>query len=115
LFKTFGIPLPDFMHNVTETTLATLLKYAPDPFSGNLLLLRALKAPTFPGADATCGWDSVVEGEIEVLWAPGDHETMFLEPNLTVVGKTVRDGLQRARDMMQNGSGSGNSANRQHA
>lgn len=115
LFKTFGIPLPDFMHNVTETTLATLLKYAPDPFSGNLLLLRALKAPTFPGADATCGWDSVVKGEIEVLWAPGDHETMFLEPNLTVVGKTVRDGLQRAQNALQKEPGSGNSANRQQA
>lgn len=97
VFKRFGIPLPDFMHNVTQTTLVTLQQYTPEPFEGNLMLLRAINEPTLPGADATCGWNEVVKGDIEVSWAPGDHETMFLEPNLTLVGKTVREALQRAQ------------------
>lgn len=94
IFKLLGQPLPDFMHNVTSTTLMSLQQYEPQPFDGNVLLIRATKAPSLPGADATCGWNSVVRGNIDVAWVPGDHETMFMEPNLAVVGKTLRDKLE---------------------
>jgi non-ribosomal peptide synthetase component F/thioesterase domain-containing protein len=96
VFKTLGLPAPDFMQNLTQTTLMSLQQYEPHPFSGNIMLMRAMKAPNLPGADPTCGWNQVVKGNIDVQWVPGDHETMFLEPNLKVVGKTLREGLEKA-------------------
>jgi thioesterase domain-containing protein len=96
IFKVFGLALPDFMHNLTQTTLMSLQQYEPQPFSGNVLLMRATKAPDIPGADSTCGWNRVVKGNIDVRWVPGDHETMFLEPNLEIVGKTLQESLERA-------------------
>lgn len=97
IYKLLGRPLPDFMHNVTSTTLMSLQQYEPQSFDGNVLLIRATKAPSLQGADATCGWNSVVKGDIDVAWVPGDHETMFMEPNLAVVGKTLRDKLEATR------------------
>src|SRR5580698_3791406 len=99
-FKTLGFPLPDFMHNLTETTLLSLQRYEPRPFRGNVMLMRAMKAPNLPGADATCGWNKIVEGAIDVRWVPGDHETMFLEPNLDDVGKDLRERLEQAQQRL---------------
>ena len=99
-FKTLGFPLPDFMHNLTETTLLSLQRYEPRPFRGNVMLMRAMKAPNLPGADATCGWNKIVEGAIDVRWVPGDHETMFLEPNLEAVGKNLRESLEQAQQRL---------------
>ncbi len=96
IFKALGRPLPDFMYNVSETTLMSLQQYEPQSFPGNMLLIRATSAPSLPGADPTCGWNQVVEGTIDVAWVQGDHETMFLEPNLEEVGKTLRDNLEKA-------------------
>jgi thioesterase domain-containing protein/acyl-coenzyme A synthetase/AMP-(fatty) acid ligase len=102
IFKTLGLQLPDFMQNLTQTTLMSLQQYEPQPYAGNVMLMRAMKAPTLPGADPTCGWNQVVKGNIDVQWAPGDHETMFLEPNLGVVGKTLRESLEGAHRATSN-------------
>lgn len=100
IFKLIGQPLPDFMHNVTATTRRSFQQGTYQPFSVDLMLMRALMAPSFPGSDPECGWGEIVKGKIDVLWVPGDHETMFLEPNLSEVGKTLRGSLDQARENM---------------
>jgi len=95
--KTFGLPLPHFMHNVSLTTLNSLREYRSSvPYPGSMTLIRAKEAPYIPGAEAHCGWNAVVQGEIEVLWAPGNHETMFMTPNLQTVGEFLKHGLLKA-------------------
>jgi thioesterase domain-containing protein len=93
----FGLPLPHFMHNVSLTTLNSLKEYqGVEPYSGSLTLIRAKEAPYMPGAKEHCGWESIVKGGIKVLWAPGDHESMFIAPNLQTVGEFLRQGLNEA-------------------
>lgn len=95
--KFFGLPLPHFMHNVSLTTLNSLREYrASEPYPGAMTIIRAKEAPYIPGAEEHCGWNAVVQGEIEVLWAPGNHETMFMPPNLQTVGEFLKQGLLRA-------------------
>jgi non-ribosomal peptide synthetase component F/thioesterase domain-containing protein len=95
--KRFGLSLPHFMHNVSLTTLNSLKEYrGVEPYAGTLTLIRAQEAPYFPGAKEHCGWDSIVTGGVKVLWAPGDHESMFLDPHLQKVGEQLRESLNEA-------------------
>jgi thioesterase domain-containing protein/non-ribosomal peptide synthetase component F/acyl carrier protein len=92
--RKFGLSLPHFMHNVSLTTLNSLKEYrGVEPYAGSLTLIRAKEAPYFPGAQEHCGWDAIVTGGVKVLWAPGDHESMFLEPHLQKVGELLRESL----------------------
>ena len=95
--KRFGFSLPHFMHNVSLTTLNSLKEYrGVEAYPGPLTLIRAKEAPYIPGAQEHCGWNAIVKGEIKVLWAPGDHETMFIPPHIHSVGEFLRQGLAEA-------------------
>jgi thioesterase domain-containing protein/acyl-coenzyme A synthetase/AMP-(fatty) acid ligase len=100
--KRFGLPLPHFMHNVSLTTLNSLKEYrGVEPYPGSLTLIRAKEAPYIPGAQEHCGWEPIVLGGVKVLWAPGDHESMFLPPNLHTVGEFLRQSLAEAYAQQQ--------------
>jgi thioesterase domain-containing protein len=95
--RKFGLQLPHFMHNVSLTTLNSLKQYrGVEPYPGSLVLIRAKQAPYIPGAREHCGWDAIVKGGVKVLWAPGDHESMFLNPHLQTVGELLRESLAEA-------------------
>jgi non-ribosomal peptide synthetase component F/thioesterase domain-containing protein len=95
--KRFGLPMPHFMHNVSLTTLNSLKEYrGVEPYPGSMVLIRAKDAPYIPGAQEHCGWNAIVQGGVQVLWAPGDHESMFLPPRLHTVGEFLRQGLAEA-------------------
>ena len=95
--RKFGLQLPHFMHNVSLTTLNSLKEYrGVEPYPGSLILIRAKQAPYIPGAKEHCGWDAIVKGGVKVLWAPGDHESMFLNPHLQTVGDLLRQSLAEA-------------------
>ena len=51
-------------------------------FPGRITLIRATDAVYIPGAEPDCGWGALAAKGIDVEWAPGKHETMFMEPNL---------------------------------
>jgi non-ribosomal peptide synthetase component F/thioesterase domain-containing protein/acyl carrier protein len=95
--RKFGLTLPHFMHNVSLTTLNSLKEYrGVEPYAGSLTLIRAEEAPYIPGAREHCGWDAIVKGGVKVLWATGNHESMFLDPHLQKVGQYLREGLAEA-------------------
>jgi thioesterase domain-containing protein/acyl-coenzyme A synthetase/AMP-(fatty) acid ligase len=89
LFHLFGAPLPHFMHNISLKTLSSVQGYKGKPYSGHVTLIRATDAPYIPGADPACGWNAVAQGGVDVRFAPGTHETMFLEPNLSALGEIL--------------------------
>jgi thioesterase domain-containing protein/acyl-CoA synthetase (AMP-forming)/AMP-acid ligase II/acyl carrier protein len=90
LFTRFNLPLPDFMHNVSLTTMHAVKLYRGTPFPGRITLIRATEAHYIPGADISCGWGALAREGVRVLWAPGDHESMFVDPNLDVLGTLLK-------------------------
>ncbi|MBV8629389.1 MAG: AMP-binding protein [Silvibacterium sp.] len=98
LFQSLGLPLPAFMHNVSLQTFESIRSYNGQPFPGRITLIRATDAPYIPGAEPACGWGALAARGVEVHWAPGNHETMFIEPNLSVVGELVRQSLGKAQE-----------------
>ena len=111
LFHSLGLPLPAFMHNVSLQTFESIRSYNGNPLPGRITLIRATDAPYVPGGEPACGWGLLAEQGVDVHWAPGNHETMFVEPNLSVVGSLVSESLRKAQEapikVEVQGSGSG--------
>jgi len=59
----------------------------------HLTLVRAIDSLHLEGGALTCGWEIVAEQGVDVLWAPGDHETMFRGNNLRVTANLVSESL----------------------
>jgi non-ribosomal peptide synthetase component F/thioesterase domain-containing protein len=97
LSKRLGFALPHFMHNISLDTLNATARYECDPFPCRITLMRATESHHIPGSDAACGWGLIAADGVEVLWAPGNHESMFKEPNLSVVGKMISGLLEQAQ------------------
>jgi non-ribosomal peptide synthetase component F/thioesterase domain-containing protein len=96
LFTRFGMPLPHFMHNVSRNTLDLVQNYHGRPYPGCITLIRAAYAPYLPQADQACGWNTLAEGGVEVFFAPGTHESMFLEPNLSALAEILDNCFAKA-------------------
>ena len=94
LQRLFGFPLPDAVFNNTWARVAAIQNYAPASYAGKVLLLRALDVPQLPGTDEALGWNEVVDEGVDVVFVPGDHQSMFHDPNIDVLSKHLREAFQ---------------------
>jgi thioesterase domain-containing protein/NAD(P)-dependent dehydrogenase (short-subunit alcohol dehydrogenase family)/aryl carrier-like protein len=79
---------------VEEANLAALRRYVPKPYPADVVLFRALDDPDADFSDPMMGWRATVEGEIEVIDAPGTHNSLVHDP---VFGELFRARLRRAQ------------------
>lgn len=92
----FHMPLPQFMYNTSLKTFAALQQYRERLVPIQLTLVRASDSREVKGAGPACGWDRVAEKGVNVVWAPGSHETMFVGRNLEATAAIVRATLEPA-------------------
>jgi hypothetical protein len=59
-------------------------------------LIRAQQTRRIPGGSEACGWEQIAQKGVDVLWAPGDHETMFRGENLAVTAVLIRSSLENS-------------------
>ena len=68
--------------------------YTRPPWTGRVVLVRATEPHfIFDSLGESYGWDKIVDGGVEVLRVPGDHDTLMLEPNASVLVGVLRDVL----------------------
>jgi thioesterase domain-containing protein/non-ribosomal peptide synthetase component F/acyl carrier protein len=96
LSEKYRFELPQFMHNTSFETFSALKDYQGERVPVRLTLIRASESREVAGASASCGWEQIAEHGVDVLWAPGDHESMFRGENLKVTSEIVRRGLASA-------------------
>ncbi|MBV8731941.1 MAG: AMP-binding protein [Acidobacteriia bacterium] len=89
----YGIAPPAFMHNISWMTFASMQVHKLQPYDGDITLFRASDIAA-PEEDPTLGWGEIALREIDVIWVPGDHESMFREPNLSVFGAALRNAFE---------------------
>jgi surfactin family lipopeptide synthetase A len=70
-------------------------RYEPQPYPGKMVLLQSSDWPTGPYFDFKLGWEQLVAGGIEFHWIPGDHPSMFTEPNVNLVAEKLRAHLSQ--------------------
>jgi amino acid adenylation domain-containing protein len=73
-----------------------LQTYAPRPYSGRVVLLRARDESANYGPDL--GWSGLVEQLVEVRPVPGDHNSLMYEPHVGCVTEELKGFLDRALD-----------------
>lgn len=88
---------------VARASQQALRSYAPETYSGNVILLRAETladedANDFYRAsfsDSAMNWGALVTGQIEVQEVSGDHITMLVDPYVRELGRCLQRCLDR--------------------
>jgi amino acid adenylation domain-containing protein len=96
LQRLLGFALPDAVFNNTWSRVAAIQNHAPATYPGRVVLFRAADVPHPTIADDTLGWKEVVQEPVEVVFVPGDHETMFHEPHAGFFGRRLREAFQQS-------------------
>jgi thioesterase domain-containing protein len=71
-------------------------EYRPQPYEGCVLLITAEASLRDRQADATFGWNTVAS-ELDITEVPGNHHTMFTEPNVESVAAAINAKLLNIR------------------
>jgi thioesterase domain-containing protein len=81
------------MKSTEEILKVAADQYRPKPWHGRLTLFRTALQP-----DARLPWDlgwaPLAKEGVEVCDLPGDHWTIFREPNIFVLAKQLREHLE---------------------
>ena len=94
LQRIFGPLLPRSVFDNSWSRIGALQKFSAPSYPGKVVLFRAADVPVLHGGDESMGWDDIVEGGVEVVFVPGDHESMFRKPNLQFLSQRFRQALQ---------------------
>jgi thioesterase domain-containing protein len=89
----------DATARLLEANLRASRAYVPRPYPGPMTLFRASEHPHWFGfdfRDPLQGWGRSARGELEVHPVPGDHWTLFDEPNVRVLAAELAACLRGA-------------------
>ncbi|MGB8356511.1 MAG: thioesterase domain-containing protein, partial [Chthoniobacteraceae bacterium] len=91
------IPVNYRILHVREANIAAAHNYKPRIYNGALTLIRAENPNDGFEFDSKLGWGGLAAEGIEIHDVPGQHETMFHEPHVYALAKTLRDCIEKAR------------------
>ena len=91
-------PYPAESHAHMKKQLKASQTYLPQKYPGNFFLFSTGPDPVLFPRDETRGWGSCTTGIITVIPVPGNHSTLFDEPNLRILGERVDASLRQAAD-----------------
>jgi hypothetical protein len=77
------------MYNLSSVKVETV-----EPYDGRITLFRPNQTNRSI-ADTSLGWRDVGLRGIDIVWVPGDHESMFTEPNISAFGQLLDQVLEK--------------------
>jgi thioesterase domain-containing protein len=87
---------PDYQVAALERAFKMFQEYKPQPYDGDILLIRARTLPLFPVRVAPdMGWRSIVSGTVTIRDVAGSHETILQEPLVAGVAEVLREQVDR--------------------
>jgi thioesterase domain-containing protein len=86
--------VPAFMRSAYDINYVAVQNYQVRPFDGKLILFRASWQGEEEG-EYDLGWGSIFKQGVEIHDLPGDHERIFLEPNIDQLANSLREALAR--------------------
>jgi surfactin family lipopeptide synthetase A len=85
------------MHNADAIVHPAFHRYEPGAYSGKMVLFQSSDWPKGDYFDFALGWKELVEPGIDFHRIPGDHPSMFTEPNVGLVAKNLSEDLKKAK------------------
>lgn len=82
-----------------DYTTAMLRAYQPKPICGRLTVFRSTDEPTGLFLDAKLGWGGMAANGVDLIVVPGDHYTVFKDPGLSSMAKSIEAAIRRNVDI----------------
>ena len=86
--------LPEYRLNAIKQHYHAFVKFRPSVYSGKATLFRIRKQSIRGPHDKAFGWDSFLEGGVDVHYVSGTHSTMFKSPHVETLHKKLYDVLE---------------------
>jgi amino acid adenylation domain-containing protein len=87
--------VPAFMRSAYDINYVAVQNYKVRPYDGKLVLFRATWQGEEEG-ERDLGWGSIFSQGVEIHDLPGDHERIFLEPNIEQLAASLRESLSQS-------------------
>jgi amino acid adenylation domain-containing protein len=98
-------PVQGWLRRSGQIMNLTYREYRPRPYPGRVLLFRRSERPPGDHWDPARGWRSLVGDALEVRDIPGNHRTIFMEPNVETMARALRTCLTSAQFAADVGEG----------
>ena len=87
--RRFGRQLAVAPREATKIVFVASRNYQPKPYPGNAVLFRCAAQPLGRYIDPELGWHGLLQGGLDICEMPGDHDDMFLEPDVELLAKEL--------------------------
>jgi thioesterase domain-containing protein len=85
-----GRELPPARYDVEQAQKVAARRHRPKRYPGSAVLFRTDAARRAYPNHPTLGWQPVILGGLQVYDIPGDHRTLFLQPNVELLTEKLR-------------------------
>jgi acyl-CoA synthetase (AMP-forming)/AMP-acid ligase II/thioesterase domain-containing protein/acyl carrier protein len=89
--------IPGQFRRALETHYSVLRAYTPTAYPGRVTLFQARTRPLFRLSGPDLGWSSLVEGGLEIVKVPGNHQSVIKEPHVRVLAARLKDAIRKAQ------------------
>jgi amino acid adenylation domain-containing protein len=90
-------PYPEDQRRLWEAHIHALVRYHPQPYSGEVTLFRSPGHQLLCSFDEEYGWGEFAQGGVNVKIISGAHEQILEEPHVQRVAQQLRLSLEEAR------------------
>ena len=87
---------PEHVQRVIDLNYRALKQFTPQPYTGDITLLRAIGGRLFCSHDPQMGWGKLTNGRIDVRIIPGSHLRIFKEPHVRELAEQLRLSIEEA-------------------
>jgi thioesterase domain-containing protein/acyl carrier protein len=81
--------------NVYKAQIQAAHTYTPQPYAGQLTLLRATERPHASLPDPAIGWSGLTSQPIVIHDVPGDHQSMISAPHVQALAQALQSSLEQ--------------------
>jgi thioesterase domain-containing protein/acyl carrier protein len=85
------------MRDVAQIVYVAVKSYRPQPYAGRVAFFQAAERPPGQAWDIQLGWRDLVSGGFEVHEIPGNHVSIYLEPNVGILASGLTACLREAQ------------------
>ena len=79
-----------------DVLYAAASMYYPKPYEGHVVLIRSLERTFGFARQLDLGWRDILGEELEICETPGNHYTIYMEPNVDTLARKMDECLRRA-------------------
>jgi len=84
--------------NPLDVLYAASAKYRPKPYSGPVVLIRSTQRTFGFGHVLDLGWSEMLGQNLEICETPGNHYTIYMEPNVDALANKMNMCLRKAEE-----------------